>query len=162
MINASQLQVIRESLDKLKVDFDNSLDFLNSKTKYELVEIFKEREAKWRELLAITYEELFTQINTSKEVLLEQIKGSIYIDASVLEEENKPEMVLKVTWKRLENSIEPFMFEPVGNSQGWVNYRYSKYFDPKYKPFFTNESKGMGAFREAIKRGYQVVKSEEK
>ncbi|WP_324282639.1 hypothetical protein VKI22_03565 [Cyanobacterium aponinum UTEX 3221] len=116
MINASQLQVIRESLDKLKVDFDNSLDFLNSKTKYELVEIFKEREAKWRELLAITYEELFTQINTSKEVLLEQIKGSIYIDASVLEEENKPEMVLKVTWKRLENSIEPFMFEPVGNS----------------------------------------------
>lgn len=162
MINASQLQVIRESLDKLKADFEGSIDLLNSMTRYEVVEVFTEREARWRELLAVMYEELFTHMNTSKEMLVKQIKdGILEVETPDFEVEKEPELVLKVTWKRLENSIEPFMFEPVGNSWGWVNYRQSKCFDPAYQPFFKNESKGMGAFREAVKRGYLVIKLEE-
>jgi hypothetical protein len=67
----------------------------------------------------------------------------------------------KVTWKRLEKTIEPAMYEKVGENYKWVNYRQSKCYNPKYQPFFKDESKGMDAFRTALKLGYIVVKSEE-
>lgn len=168
MISVNQLLMIRESLNALKSDFENSMDYLNSIPKYEVIEVFKERETKWRDLFAVLYESICSQMNMSKDLLLDKINdGSIYID----KEENKDEIILpdlstnelfefKVTWKRLENSTIPYMFEPVGNSWGWIPYRQSKCFDPNYKPYFKDESLGMGAFREAIKRGYKVVKSE--
>lgn len=67
----------------------------------------------------------------------------------------------KVTWRRLENKIEPYMFEKIGENYKWVNYKSSRCYNPTYQPFFKDESKGMDAFRTALKLGYSVVKSEE-
>lgn len=141
MINVNQLKAIRDLMDKLKDDFEIGVEMLESMPKYKVMEVFKDREAKWRELLASVYEEVFTQYNSNKELLLKKIFDPIDTDREVKEEEEKkpeslPQLVLKVTWKRVgEGKAEPFMFEPVGNSWGWVNYKQSKCFDPNYQIF---------------------------
>lgn len=65
----------------------------------------------------------------------------------------------KVTWRRTESGVcEPYMFEKYMGIYIWIHYKQSVCYSPDYKPFLNGESKGMGAFRTAIKLGYEVVK----
>lgn len=68
----------------------------------------------------------------------------------------------KVTWIRVEQHLEPFMYEQSKNGYWvWLNYKQSKCYNADYKPFLKSESKGLDAFRTAIRLGYEVVKSPE-
>lgn len=72
-ISPNQLIEIRKICLALKDDFEKSSDFLESRTKQELLDILFNREEFWRMYIADLMEIVFETQNMSSKLILERI-----------------------------------------------------------------------------------------
>jgi hypothetical protein len=78
MISANQIREIHLRLNEIKKDLDTKSDFLESRTKTELLEIFYAREQDWRNCISDLYETIFELQNMSANLMLEKIRETSF------------------------------------------------------------------------------------
>jgi hypothetical protein len=78
MISANQIREIHLRLKEIKKDLDTRSEFLESRTKSELLEIFYAREQDWRDCISDLYETIFELQNMSANLMLEKIRETSY------------------------------------------------------------------------------------
>lgn len=80
MISANQIREIHLRLNEIKKELDIKSEFLESRTKTELLEIFYAREQAWRNCVSDLYETIFELQNMSANLMLEKIRESSYYE----------------------------------------------------------------------------------